>query len=97
MEGLFEQVLKIALEERALKEGRVALDGAKINVNASKYESMRYDRIKRKEDLRSQIKDSPAQAEAADAEEDAVTPVPDTSDTPQRRGVIRRYLNTPTQ
>jgi hypothetical protein len=33
--------------------------------------------MKRKEkDLRSQIKDLLAQAEAADAEEDAVTPVP---------------------
>jgi hypothetical protein len=31
MEGLFGQVLKIALEARALKGGRVALDGVKIN------------------------------------------------------------------
>jgi hypothetical protein len=49
MEGLFEQVLKIALEARALKPGRVALDGAKINVNASKYKAMSYDRMTRKE------------------------------------------------
>jgi hypothetical protein len=49
MEGLFEQVLKIALEGRALKEGRVALDGAKINANASKYKAMSYERMKRKE------------------------------------------------
>jgi hypothetical protein len=49
MEGLFEQVLKIALEARALKVGRVALDGTKINANASKYKAMSYDRMKRKE------------------------------------------------
>jgi hypothetical protein len=98
MEGLFEQVLKIALETRALKVGRVALDGTKINANASKHKAMSYDRMKRKEkDLRSQIKDLLAQAEAADAEEDAVTPVPDPCDTPPRRRVIRRELNTPTQ
>ena len=49
MEGLFEQVLKIALEVRALKVGRVALDGTKINANASKHKAMTYDRMKRKE------------------------------------------------
>ncbi len=49
MEGLFEQVLKIALEARALKVGRVALDGTKINANASKHKAMTYDRMKRKE------------------------------------------------
>jgi hypothetical protein len=44
-----EQVLKIALEARALKVGRVALDGTKINANASKYKAMSYDRMKRRE------------------------------------------------
>lgn len=49
MEGLFEQVLKIALEADALKVDRVALDGTKINANASKHKAMTYDRMKRKE------------------------------------------------
>jgi transposase len=72
LEGLFEQVLKIALEAGAMKVGRVALDGTKIKANASKHKAMSYDRMKEKEkDLRSQIKDLLAQAEAADAEEDA--------------------------
>ena len=47
MEGLFEQVLKIALEARALKVGRNALDGTKINADASKHKAMSYDRMKR--------------------------------------------------
>lgn len=72
LEGFFEQVLKIALEAGAMKVGRVALDGTKIKANASKHKAMSYDRMKEKEkDLRSQIKDLLAQAEAADAEEDA--------------------------
>jgi transposase len=72
LEGLFEQVLKIALEAGAMRVGRVALDGTKIKANASKHKAMSYDRMKEKEkDLRSQIKDLLAQAEAADAEEDA--------------------------
>src|SRR5215210_400089 len=70
--GLFEQVLRIALEAGAMKVGRVALDGTKIKANASKHKAMSYDRMKEKEkDLRSQIKDLLAQAEAADAEEDS--------------------------
>jgi transposase len=72
LEGLFGQVLKIALEAGAMKVGRVALDGTKIKANASKHKAMSYDRMKEKEkDLRWQIKDLLAQAEAADAEEDA--------------------------
>jgi hypothetical protein len=96
MEGLFEQVLKIALEAGALKVGRVALYGTKIKATASKHKATSYDRMKKEKDLRSQINDL-AQAEAADAEEDAATPVPDPCDTPPRRRMIRRELNRPTQ
>jgi transposase len=72
LEGLFEQVLKIALEAGAIKVGRVALDGTKIKANASKHKAMSYDRMKEKEkDLQSQIKELLAQAAAVDAEEDA--------------------------
>jgi hypothetical protein len=98
LEGLFEQVLKIALEARALKVGRVAPDGTKIKANASTHKAMSHGQMKRMEkDLCSQIKDLLAQAEAADAEEDAATSVPDPCDTPPRRRMIRRELNTPTQ
>jgi hypothetical protein len=58
---------------------------------------MSYDRMKKKgKDRRSKINDL-ARAEAADAEEDAATPVPDPCDTPSRRRMICRQLNTPTQ
>jgi transposase len=72
LEGLFEQVLKIALEAGAMKVGRVAVDGTKVNANASKHKAMSYDRMKEKEkDLKAEVKQLLEQAEAADAEEDA--------------------------
>ena len=40
LEGLFEQVQKIALEAGALKVGRVALDGTKIKANTSTHKAM---------------------------------------------------------
>ena len=39
--GLFEEVLKIALEAGALKLVRVALDGTKVQANASKHKAMK--------------------------------------------------------
>jgi transposase len=71
LEGLFEQVLKIALEAGAMKIGRVALDGTKVKANASKHKAMSYDRMQEKEkQLRAEVKQLLEQAEAADAEED---------------------------
>ena len=73
MEGLFEQVLKIALEAGAMKVGRVAVDGTKVKANASKHKAMSYDRMKEKEkDLKAEVKQLLEQAEAADAEEDGL-------------------------
>ncbi len=73
LEGLFEQVLKIALEAGAMKVGRVAVDGTKVKANASKHKAMSYDRMKEKEkDLKAEVKQLLAQAEAADLEEDAL-------------------------
>ena len=72
LEGLFEQVLKIALEAGAMKLGRVALDGTKMKANASKHKAMSYDRMKDKEQqFRDEVKQLLEQAEAADAAEDA--------------------------
>jgi hypothetical protein len=72
LEGLFEQVLQIALEAGAMKVGRVALDGTKIKANASKHKAMSYDRMGEKEkQLKAEVKQLLEQAEAADAEEDA--------------------------
>jgi transposase len=73
LEGLFEQVLRIALEAGAMKVGRVAVDGTKVKANASKHKAMSYDRMKEKESqLKAEVKDLMAQAAAADAEEDAL-------------------------
>ncbi len=72
LEGLFEQVLKIAFEAGAMKVGRVALDGTKVKANASKHKAMSYDRILEKEkQLKAEVKRLLEQAEAADTEEDA--------------------------
>jgi transposase len=71
LEGLFEQVLKIALEAGAMKVGRVALDGTKVKANASKHKAMSYDRMLEKEKaLKAEVKQLLLQAEVADAEED---------------------------
>ena len=70
--GLFEQVLKIALEAGAMKVGRVALDGTKVKANASKHKAMSHDRMLEKEkDLKAEVQQLLEQAEAADREEDA--------------------------
>src|SRR5215210_449521 len=72
LEGLFEQVLKIALQAGAMKVGRVALDGTKVKANASKHKAMSYDRMQEKEKaLKAEVEQLLLQAEAADAEEDA--------------------------
>jgi transposase len=73
LEGLFEQVLKIALEAGAMKVGRVALDGTKVKASASKHKAMSYDRMLEKEkQLKVEVKRLLEQADAADAEEDAL-------------------------
>src|SRR5262249_34155717 len=71
LQGLFEQVLEMALEVGAVKVGRVALDGTKVKANASKHKAMSYGRMKEKQkQLREEVKQLLEQAEAADEEED---------------------------
>jgi len=71
LQGLFEQVLEMALEVGAVKVGRVALDGTKIKANASKHKAMSYGRMEEKQQqLREEVKQLLEQAEAADEEED---------------------------
>jgi transposase len=72
LRGFFEQVLHLAREMGAPRVGRVALDGSKIKANASKHKAMSYGRMRDKpRQLREEVKDLLAQAEAADAAEDA--------------------------
>jgi transposase len=70
--GLFEQVLKIALEAGAMQVGRIALDGTKVKANASKHKAMSYDRMEEKEkQLKAEVKQLLEQAETTDEDEDA--------------------------
>src|SRR5262249_24521191 len=73
LESLFEQILQIEVEAGAMKLGRVALDGTKVKASASKQKAMSYDRLQEKErQIRAEVRELLAQAEAADAEEDAL-------------------------
>jgi len=72
LRGFFEQVLRLARELGAPRVGRVALDGSKVKANASKHKAMSYGRMREKhQQLRDEVKELLAQAEAADAAEDA--------------------------
>jgi transposase len=72
LKGFFEQVLRLARELGAPRVGRVALDGSKIKANASKHKAMSYDRMREKQkQLREEVSQLLAQAEAVDAAEDA--------------------------
>ena len=71
LEGLFVQVLQLALKLGAMKLGRVAIDGTKIRANASKHKAMSYERMLRDEQrLRDEVKQLLAEAEQTDAAED---------------------------
>ncbi len=71
LQGLFEQVLEMALEAGAMKLGRVSLDGTKVKGNASKHKAMSYGRMKEKQQqLKEEVQQLLARAEATDAEED---------------------------
>jgi len=70
--GFFEQVLRLARELGAPRIGRVAIDGSQVKANASKHKAMSYDRMRdTQQQLRDEVTQLLAQAEAADAAEDA--------------------------
>jgi transposase len=72
LRGFFEQVLRLARELGAPRVGRVALDSSKIKANASKHKAMSYGRMREKQrQLREEVNELLAQAEATDAAEDA--------------------------
>jgi transposase len=72
LQGLFDQVLQIALQAGTMKLGRVVLDGSKVKANASKHKAMSYGRMQEEEKrLKEEVKRLLGQAEAADEEEDA--------------------------
>src|SRR5215471_7850082 len=70
-EAAFLEVLLLAREMGLLKLGTVSIDGTKIDANASKIRSVRYDRAQVLRDkLAADIAALTAKAEAADAEDD---------------------------
>jgi transposase len=72
LEGLFEQVLRLALEAGALQIGRVALDGTKMKANASKHKAMSWKRMRETERrLRREAREILAEVERVDEQEDA--------------------------
>jgi transposase len=72
LQGLFEQVLRMALELGALKLGRVAIAGSKLKANASKHKAMSYQRMKEEQKrLKQEVRRLLDEAERIDAEEDA--------------------------
>jgi transposase len=72
LRGFFEQVLRLAREMGAPHLGRVALDGSKVKANASKHKAMSYKRMgETQRQLRAEVAQLLAEAEAADTAEDA--------------------------
>ena len=72
LQGFFEQVLQVARDLGTLRVGRVAVDGSKVKANASKHKAMSYGRMREKrQQLRDEVQQLLAQAEAVDAAEDA--------------------------
>ena len=70
IEGLFVRVLELAREMGMLKLGTVALDGTKIHANASRHSALSYEHAgKIEEQLKSEVADLMARAEAADQAE----------------------------
>jgi len=71
VEGLFAQVLFVALKAGAMKLGRVAIDGSKVKANASKHKAMSYGRLKERErELREEVRRLLAEADRQDEAED---------------------------
>ncbi len=68
IEALFVQILLLAREMGVLKMGTVALDGTKINANASRHSALSYEHAVRIEaQLKAEVAELMAKAEAADA------------------------------
>ena len=68
IEALFVQVLQLAREIGVLKMGTVALDGTKIHANASRHSALSYEHAGKIEaQLKAEVADLMAKAEAADA------------------------------
>lgn len=72
LKSLFLNVLRLCQEAGLVKFGHVALDGTKIQGNASKHKAMSYERMLKTElQLKGEVEELIARAKAADLQEDA--------------------------
>lgn len=72
LSGLFKQVFKLCQKARMVKLGHVALDGTKIQANASKHKAMSYERMGKEEArLSAEIEAMFREAQRVADEEDA--------------------------
>src|SRR5580692_4169499 len=72
LQGLFDQLLQIALRAGTMKLGQVMIDGSKVKAKASKHKAMSYGRMQKEEKrLKEEVRRLLKQAEATDGEEDA--------------------------
>ena len=70
---LFTQILQLCNKAGLVKLGHVAIDGTKIQANASKHKAMSYDRMEEKEkQLKAEVEKLLAQAAETDGAEDAL-------------------------
>jgi len=70
---MFAQVLQLCNKAGLVKLGHVAIDGTKVQANASKHKAMSYNRMEEKEkQLRAEVERLLALAEETDAAEDAL-------------------------
>ncbi|MEI7482929.1 MAG: IS1182 family transposase [Elusimicrobiota bacterium] len=73
LSGLFKQVFQLCKKARLVKLGNVAIDGTKIQANASKHKAMSYERMGKEEArLTAEIEAMFRAAQRADDEEDAL-------------------------
>ena len=71
LEGLFRQVFQLCREAGLVKLGHVALDGTKIQANASRNKNRKYgDIVKEEKNIREEIEDWFKEAQRQDEEED---------------------------
>jgi transposase len=72
LEGLFVQVLQLCQKAGLVKLGHVALDGTKVEANASKHKAMSHERMEKSEaQLRQEMRALLRKAELIDAQEDS--------------------------
>ncbi|MFN9622202.1 MAG: hypothetical protein ACK587_05120, partial [Cyanobacteriota bacterium] len=71
LSGLFVQILRFCQEAGMVSLGHVALDGTKVQANASKHKAMSHERmLKAEAQLEKEIKELMRKAEILDAQED---------------------------